>query len=374
MKVCLAAYSLRYVRGGSYLWVFLNWALGLRACGCDVVWLDTVFLDELIDRVQSNVEQLRQRLLPFGFDRALCVLRKNGEAVDGQNCLALEEATDADLFLNLGYALHQSIVSRFARSVFIDIDPGLTQIWLSNGQLNLARHDMYLSYGETVANQPSLISPSGRPWQYIPPPVFLPALPVVESLEDAYFTTVTNWWGADWITIEDRLIDISKRTSFLEYADLPSRICSSLELAIPLTEEEDVCGDRPLLQSLGWSIRHVLEVSDSAVAYRNYVQQSRGEFSCLKHAYVHLQTAWTTERALNYLASGKPCLIQYAGPSRFLPDREGLLRFHNLEDAAQCFSLVERDYAKHCQAARSLVEDFFDAEKVIPRMLGMALG
>ena len=27
-------------RGGGHLWVYLNWALGLHAVGCDVTWLE----------------------------------------------------------------------------------------------------------------------------------------------------------------------------------------------------------------------------------------------------------------------------------------------------------------------------------------------
>ena len=39
-RVCLStANTLCYPQGG-HLWVFINWALGFSACGCDVYWLD----------------------------------------------------------------------------------------------------------------------------------------------------------------------------------------------------------------------------------------------------------------------------------------------------------------------------------------------
>jgi hypothetical protein len=40
-KVWLAANSLGYPEGGGHLWLYLNWALGLKLLGCEVVWLES---------------------------------------------------------------------------------------------------------------------------------------------------------------------------------------------------------------------------------------------------------------------------------------------------------------------------------------------
>ena len=40
LTVCLAANALGYERGGGHLWAYLNWALGLRGLGCEVLWLE----------------------------------------------------------------------------------------------------------------------------------------------------------------------------------------------------------------------------------------------------------------------------------------------------------------------------------------------
>src|SRR5438445_5547034 len=43
LTVCLApANTIGYPQGGGHLWVYLNWALALRAAGCRVVWLEGV--------------------------------------------------------------------------------------------------------------------------------------------------------------------------------------------------------------------------------------------------------------------------------------------------------------------------------------------
>jgi hypothetical protein len=88
---------------------------------------------------------------------------------------------------------------------------------------------------------------------------------------------------------------------------------------------------------------------------------------------MQLQNAWVSDRTICYLASGKPAIVQHTGPSRFLPDAEGIFRFRSIDEAAQMLSLVESDYSRQCDAARALAETYFDAEKVVGRVLEKAL-
>ena len=88
---------------------------------------------------------------------------------------------------------------------------------------------------------------------------------------------------------------------------------------------------------------------------------------------MQLENAWISDRTLCYLASGKPAVVQHTGPSRFLPDAAGLLRFRTLEEAVRALSVVESAYERHCQAARALAEEHFDARKVVRRVLEIAL-
>jgi len=49
ITVCLSTnQTLNYPHGGGHLWVYLNWALGLRALGCEVIWLETVSKEESV--------------------------------------------------------------------------------------------------------------------------------------------------------------------------------------------------------------------------------------------------------------------------------------------------------------------------------------
>jgi hypothetical protein len=107
--------------------------------------------------------------------------------------------------------------------------------------------------------------------------------------------------------------------------------------------------------------------------YQRYIQSSFGEFSCVKPSCVRLQNAWISDRSLCYLASGKPAIVEHTGPSSFLPDDAGLLRFHDLPEAIGCVEAVQADYGKHCQLARALAEEYFDAKRVVKSVLERAL-
>lgn len=107
--------------------------------------------------------------------------------------------------------------------------------------------------------------------------------------------------------------------------------------------------------------------------FYNYVQQFWGEFSYLLPAYTKLQSAWTSERSLNYLAAGKPVILSDTGESSFLPNDEGILRFSDMKQAVKCFEQVEMNYNFHSKRAREIIKEYFEASKVIKRMLEISL-
>jgi hypothetical protein len=165
----------------------------------------------------------------------------------------------------------------------------------------------------------------------------------------------------------------TKRVGFLEFAELPARTSSELELALyfKLRAGAADAGDRELLERNGWRVRHALEVAGTPERYRSYIQGSRGEFSCAKPSYVKLQTAWISDRTACYLASGKPAVVQDTGPSSFLPNGEGMFRFSTVDEAADALATIEREYERHCRAARAIAEEFFDARLVLAEVLNL---
>ncbi|MBI3934183.1 MAG: hypothetical protein HY316_05795, partial [Acidobacteria bacterium] len=162
-----------------------------------------------------------------------------------------------------------------------------------------------------------------------------------------------------------------KRSGFLPFLDVPQRTTQLLELALCLGADEK--GEQAELLRRGWRLREPATVASTPWDYQRYIQASRGEFSCVKPSCIRLQNAWIGDRTPCYLASGKPAVVQHTGPSRFLPDAAGLFRFHDVEEAVRCLKTAAADYERQCRLARALAEEYFDARKVVGRVLERSL-
>ncbi len=375
--VCVTPLTLGYPEGGGHLWVYLNWALSLRALDCRVLWLEDI--GELAatrprPEVERHIATLDARLESYGLGGTLALTSFRGRElepriVDGRPSLEIV-AAEADVVLDFAYDTPAWALAKFRKTALVDLDPGLLQLWMSQGKLQVSDHDLFLTIGETVGTSEARFPDGGLRWQHTPSPVFLGAWPPTEAVEGPY-TTVTNWWG-DWIELDGEAVCNDKRTAFLDYAELPARINRPLEMAVTLddyTAETDV----PVLERGGWNVRDAWEACPTPEDYRAYIQGSRAEFSCAKPSCRLLANAWISDRTLCYLASAKPAVVEHTGPSRFLPEAEGLLRFRDLNGAAAAIEAVEADYEHHSRLARELAEEHFDGEKVVRRVLELAL-
>jgi hypothetical protein len=364
VTVCLSGYSFPYDGCGGHLWVYLNWALGLRAAGCRVLWLELIKPDAPADKTTHGIRTLKEQLRPFGLSDSLVVATTGGRDVAGADAHGVDTATEADLLVSLRYDMQENLVRRFRRSALVDIDPGLLQTWISAGGITLARHDIYFTTGENV---PGL----GFAWQQSHPCVALDWWPVAPTPTDAPFTTVSQWWASQWVGDQHGYRN-DKRCGFLPFLGLPQLTPAALELALAITDAD--AKERAMLERLGWRIRKATDIAETPHQYQQYIQSSRAEFSCVKPSCVKFQNAWISDRTLCYLASGKPAVVQHTGPSKYLPDRSGLLRFHDVNDAVECLEIVMTEPEQQSRQARALAEDLFDARRVTASVVERAFG
>jgi hypothetical protein len=237
--------------------------------------------------------------------------------------------------------------------------------------MSISRYDRYFTIGETVGQPDACFPDCGLEWHYTPPPVSLGEWPQVPPVNgDAAFTTVSDWWG-EWMDFDGALYPNGKRDSFLAYLNLPGYASAPIEIAVILSDWD--VDDRRLLEERGWRVADPWHVTSTPGDYRSYIQSSRGELSCVKPSCIHLRNAWISDRTICYLASGRPAIIQYTGPSTFLPDSSGLFRFRDIHEAARALETVMADYEREARAARELAEEYFDAEKVARSVLERAL-
>jgi len=360
VKVCLStAGTLSYPQGG-HLWVFINWALGLKSCGCDVTWLDIAPATLPIDELGAKYEHLRMTLQPFGLDANLALDFSSGD--DLTDRLHKSGLPDIgrfglfDLLVDLRYDLPERLFANFRRKVLINIDPGLYELALAGGVYPEPKHDLLFSIGETT--RPVC---ANKNWLYTPPCVSLKQWPFILGSSDLPWTTIAHWWGEDHAN--------SKREGFRPFMTIPSKACARFELALNIEHSEE----QKRIESYGFKVRDAHKIVASPPDYRSFIQNSAGEFSCAKPSYVTFQTAWISDRTVCYLATGRPCVVQNTGPSRFLPSNNGLHRFSNLSDAAKAIRTVMENYESEAQVARSLAEEFFDAKNVCRSLLERAL-
>lgn len=375
-EIALLVDTLGFMAGGGHAWVFLNWALGLRANGCRVHWVEPVPHGLPPAELAARVQTLQRRLAAHGLANAVSLVDWR-QPLQAQPRLAgctpfAEVAAGSELALDFAYGTPAPLLAAFRRTALVDIDPGLTQLWIARGQMAVAPHTLYFTTGETVGASDT-IPDCGLPWRYTPPCVALDAWPVPPpAADEAPFTTVSGWYAEEWIDDGREVYRNDKRSGYLPFLDLPRLTALPLELALNLGDDRDSEG--PALRARGWRVCHAYEVAGTPADYQRYVQRSRGEFSAVKPSCVAFANAWISDRSLCYLASGRPVVVRHTGRSRFLPDDEGLLRFHTLAQAAAMLERAAADAAHHGRRARELVAEHFDAARVARRVLEQALG
>jgi hypothetical protein len=198
VRVCLStANTLTYPQGG-HLWVFINWALGFKASGCEVVWLDvappTMSSTELSERLLT----LKTLLRPFGLDHiAVDYLTENdcSVALQREGLPAISDFGVFDLLFDLRYNLPSRIALQAKRSVLLDIDPGQLQLALAGGHYPAPKHNCFFTIGQSLAGSEAGLPTGKGKWLHTNPCVYLPEWPKCATGREAAWTTISHWWG-----------------------------------------------------------------------------------------------------------------------------------------------------------------------------------
>ncbi|MEK6252247.1 MAG: hypothetical protein AABM43_09945 [Actinomycetota bacterium] len=379
LVVWLGANTIAWPQGGGNIWAYLNWALGFRSLGCEVVWLEGLDSTTSASELRTLAPMLKAKLERYGLGDSIALYNGTGDPSPGDflaGFKTIEEAEDADLLVNMSYVLPNELRPLFRRTALLDIDPGLTQIWMSEDAMSVPCHHLYFTIGEGVNRR---FGTNGLTWLYTPPCVALDWWSAAPVNGDASFTTVSNWQNSDWVTYLDQSYRNTKRAGFLPFLDLPQQTSESLELALCLEADEGLRlpkydqAERASLRARGWGVVHSYEVASTPWDYQSYIQRSKGEFSAAKPSCAKLQTGWVSDRTICYLASGKPAVIQDSGPTRVLPHGQGVFRFRTLEEAADCLDAVVADYPRQCALARQVAEEHFAPKKTCKLLLERAL-
>ena len=368
------------------IWQHVHYVVGLQRLGHDVYYIeDSARLPYNPETFEVNNE----------FDYAAKVLNRLAGEFDFKNRWAFcarylkrnptaglpfkkirQLYRDADAILNIcGTQEFNDDLLESDRIIYVESDPGVEQIKIDKGVRStvdyLSRHHALFTFGENVGTKKFPVPPHGLKWHATRQPVVTHLWKTNQAPKPAaVFTSIANWStsGLKDITWRGRKYLWSKSREFLRFVAAPRRSGETFELATNIQDRKT----REKFESNGWRFTSPLQMSVDYWLYRDYIQQSKGEFTVAKDQYVQLNTGWFSDRSACYLAAGRPVIMQETGFTKNYGADAGLLAFRSLGEIAEAVKIINADYSKHSGAARQIAREIFEAEKVVKSLLDRA--
>lgn len=360
---------------GGATWAVLQYLLGLRRLGHRVRFVESVSPSGLLPpgtalARSANVRYASAVMRRAGLDAGWAVLLSGTRESAG---LSYEEAVraaeEADVLVNLGGTLTDAgVLGRARLRVYVDLDPGFTQVWHAGGlDVGLDAHDRFVTVGQHVGRAGCAVPACGKRWIPSLPPVVLEEwTPAPVGAPRRGWTTVANWRSYGSVS-HGGVVYGQKAHSWRALVGLPGLTGQRFEVAVAIGPGD--VRDAAALRENGWTVLDPAAHAGTPASYRSYVRSSTAEIAVAKSGYVGSSSGWFSDRSACYLAAGRPVVAQETGFSRTVPTGEGLLAFTDVGEAADAVRRVVADYDKHRLAARRVAEECFDSDRVLPVML-----
>ena len=376
-KLCIIVSGLivQYPLGGM-AWHYFQYVLGLSKLGHDVYYFEDTELSPynpvlggLSNDCTFNINYLTRIFDKYGFTEKWAYHFKKQNKWYG---LTQDERkkvlNSADILINVSGTLARPEKYRdIPCLVYIDTDPVFTQIKLARGQLGLKNsidfHDRQFTYGENFSK---FIPDTGHQWIPTRQPIVLEEWK--HSIEPRnVYTSIMNWTSHNDVVYKGKSYG-QKDKEFLRFLELP-KFVDPVKLEIAANTGKTRKTPIELLKYNGWNIVNPDVVCPDMESYRDYIVNSKGEWSVAKNGYVLGQAGWFSDRSACYLAAGRPVVIQETGFSKVLPVGKGLLSFSNMKEAEEALFDIENNYEFHSEAALRIAEYYFDANIVLENLL-----
>lgn len=358
---------------GGEAWVRLSWVLGLRRLGWDA-WL----VERLAVAEPAAIAYFESIVKEFGLGERAALLGAGGEGLYGPGEAAVAElAAGAEVLFDIsGHLGVGPIVDAVGARVYVDLDPGFTQAWHADPDLefDVGGYDRHFTIGQNIGQPGCSVPTAGIEWLPTLPPVLLEEWPAAPAPPGPLtFTTVATWrspYGA--LVVDGREMSL-KHHQFRRFAELPEGV-EGVELELALDIHPGDAADLELLRGHGWKLVDPREVAATPAAFRDYVRRSGAEFSVAQGVYVEAATGWFSDRTAAYLASGRPAVVQGTGrgatlSTSGLQKRPGVIAFDDLDAAVAGVEAVKARYEEHAAAARDFAERHLDSDRVLTRLL-----
>lgn len=366
---------------GGQTWLYLNWLRAFHRLGHEVWYVedDTVWpYDPERDTVTEDCSYAVRHIaacvgrigLPDRWAFRLADRRGACWGLSEQGLDDLYRSCDALINLVGATALREEHLAAPFR-VYVETDPVTVELRLASGgerEWNpFTGHHAVVTYGENYGAPDCGVPLNGLRYGKTRQPVDLDLWPMAYEPEARFFTTIGNYrQSGNDVAYKGEVYRWSKHHEWEKFLALPRRTPQPFEAALKI----DHPADQERLETNGWRVTSPVRMSlDVFGAYPEFIRRSRGEFTVAKDQNVRLRSGWFSERDACYLASGKPVVAQDTGFGNVLPTGEGLFAFTTPEEAAAAIEAINRDYERHCRAARKIAEGFFSAPEVGARLL-----
>jgi len=360
---------------GGATWAVLQYLLGLRRLGCEVIFVEPIKAAALepanapLPR-SRNAAYFQQVVTQFGLDDKATLLLEGTRSTVGLSYEQLRAALRrADVLLNISGMLEDDeLLAAIPVRTFLDLDPAFVQLWHAAEGIDMgfADHTHFVTIGLAIGGPECEVPTCGLDWITTPQPIVLERWPLAGRIEYDALTTVANFRGYGSIEHGGTFFG-QKAHSLRDIVDLPRHVSEKILLALSIHPEEK--RDLDSLRVHGWHLIDPAKVADGPASYQRFIQGSKAELGLAKSGYIASRCGWFSDRSLCYLASGRPVVAQNTAFDDFFPTGKGLFSFHTVEEAAECVRSINLDYDLHRSSARAIAEAHFDSDLVLPRLL-----
>ena len=371
------------------IWQHIHYIVGLQRLGHEVYYVEDTsnypynpVAFDINDDYSYATQTLSKLAETYGFAGrwAYCARYKDPIEVAGMSREALHQLyKDADCALNIcgSHDLNEELET-IQHLIYVESDPGVEQIKIDLGESEtidyLKAHRHLFTFGENIGTPAFAVPTHGIHWLTTRQPVvtdlWCPTSEAPAPDPAALFTTICNWStsGKKDIVWRDSNYLWSKSLEFLRFVETPRLSGEPFEMATDIKKDEE----RELFERNNWKLVLPHDMSVDWDGYRDYIRNSKGEFTCAKDQYVRLNTGWFSDRTACYLAAGRPVLTQETGFTAHYGGKEGLIAFSSMEEIVEGIAAIRADYKKHSRAALEIAREFFEAEIVLKSLLDRA--
>lgn len=372
-------FAAKYREGGGNFSVPLQWMLGLGRLKLDAIWLELLPATNDLEADEARINNFQRQLRAHGLAGQYCLLYQKPASdthdLDSVHCIGipkrelLDRLGGPNVLLNLAYSIHPPLLLKFERRVFCDLDPSEIFYWMTKMEMGQSYHHEFWTIGLNVHGRDCRLPKSRLHWKTFYPLVDTKWFRPRPRPRVPKFTTVGQWYWSGAVEVAGEFPDLSKKSSFERYLDLPRRIPKAeFELAMNIAAEDP---ERQRLQRRGWKIADPHEVARTPTAYRRYLGTALAEFTAIKGVDVAWRTGWVSDRAAAFLALGRPVITEDTCAERYLPAKNGFSFIRDADDAEAAVKRVLQEWPMLSKQARHCAAEVFDSVKNLRKILGL---